>query len=336
MPCSATKMCPASTTINLRPSKRQGGLALVIVIWILSLLSLMAGSFALSMRRESSVASAVKNNAQAQALAESGLSIAALMLQNPDPEQRWQADGSIYRISGEEHELRIQILAESGKVDLNAAEENLLLALLNAVSADEKQRQQLLDAIIDWRDADDEPRPHGAEKKQYRQAGLPYQPANQAFQSLEELQLVQGITPEIFAQLQPWITIYSGQPQLNLKAAAPELLQMVNAEMRDRNVHDVYLENRLADQSGARDPGSEQSDTAMTDQNQTYTVMVQAQFEDRATAALEVVCKLQNLDAGQPPLQILDWKHGQQGLALFDPAKESQLITVQDEFTSDH
>jgi type II secretory pathway component PulK len=75
-----------NSMLRAQAANRQRGLALVIVIWILTLLSLMAGSFALSMRRESSVAGALKNNAQAQALAETGLSIAQFMLQQTDPD----------------------------------------------------------------------------------------------------------------------------------------------------------------------------------------------------------------------------------------------------------
>jgi general secretion pathway protein K len=323
--------------INPPPHSRQRGFALVIVIWILTLLSLMAGSFALSMRRESSVAGALKNNAQAQALAETGLSIAQFMLQNPDPEQRWLADGTLYRIARSDSEIRIRILAESGKVDINTAEEPLLQAVINSIIDDSKQQQQLLDALMDWRDADDEPRPQGAEKKQYRQAGLAYQPSNRPFQALEELQLVQGFTANIFERLQPWITIYSGAPQLNLRVAAPELLQMVGERLKEQNIHDVYLEKRAADTSQTGDNQSDQSDPGLADAPQTYTIVVQTLLEeDEATAAIEAVLKVQNQDPSQAPSQILDWKQGRQVLSLFDPAMESQLITVQDEFTNDH
>ncbi|MGZ0079101.1 general secretion pathway protein GspK [Methylomonas sp. YC3] len=315
---------------------RQRGLALVIVIWILTLLSLMAGSFALSMRRESSVAGALKNNAQALALAETGLNIAQFMLQQADPERRWQADGSIYRIPGNDSEIRIRIIAESGKVDINAAEEPLLKALISSVSDDKKLQQNLLDALLDWRDADDDPRPQGAEKKQYRQAGLAYQPSNQPFQSLEELQLVLGFNAEIFEQLQPWITIYSGQAELNLQRAPSELLEMVGDNLKAQNIHDVYLDKRLSESAAADDSTADQTDPALADEEQTYTIMVQTLLEDQATAAIEAVVRIQNQDPSQAPYQILDWKQGQQVLALFDSAKESQLITVQDEFTNQH
>lgn len=315
---------------------RQHGLALVIVIWILTLLSLMAGSFALSMRRESSVAGALKNNAQAQALAETGLSIAQFMLQHPDPKQRWHVDGSIYRIPTNDAEIRIRILAESGKVDINAAEEPLLKALFNSVSDDEKLQQHLLDTLVDWRDADDEPRPQGAEKKQYRQAGLAYQPSNQPFQSLEELQLVLGFNADIFERLQPWITIYSGQAELNSRLASPEMLQIVGDSLKQQNIHDANLENRLTESTSNDDDNAEQTDPALADEAQTYTIVVQTLLMDQATAAIEAVLRIQNQDPNQAPYQILDWKQGQQVLALFDSAKESQLITVQDEFTNDH
>lgn len=333
-------MRPAPKNNNVRfntPAHfQQRGLALVIVIWILTLLSLMAGSFALSMRRESSVASALKNNAQALALAETGLGIAQFMLQHPDTEQRWQADGSLYRIPRNDSEIRIRILAESGKVDINSAEEPLLRAIINATTDDSKRQQQLLDALLDWRDADDEPRSRGAENKQYRQAGLAYQPSNLPFQSLEELQLVLGFDAEIFERMQPWITVYSGQANLNLRLAAPELLRMVGDSLKEQNIHDVYLEKRLAGTDAGNDVKGEQTDAALADQDQTYTIMVQTLLEDQATAALEVVLKIQNQNSNQPPYQILDWKQGQQVLSLFDPSEASQLITVQDEFTNNH
>lgn len=317
-----------------RLTQRQSGLALVIVIWILTLLSVMAGSFALTMRRETSVSAALTGNARALALAESGLNLAALMLRQPDEEQRWLGDGSIYRLAGSVSELRIRIIAESGKVDINAAGEELLTAVLSYATADENRRQRLLDAIIDWRDADDEPRPEGAEKKQYRQAGKPYQPNNAPFQSLEELQLVLGIDDELFERMRPWITIYSGQAEPNKSLAPPELLSIIDDRLKKQNIHDVYLERRLAKQTGDSRLDGDQTDTGLADQEQTFTIICETLLADQATASLAAVVKFENQDTSQAPYRILDWQQGRQESSLFDPEKESQLITVQDEFTN--
>ncbi len=94
---------------------RQEGFALVLVLWVLSLLTIMAGSFALSMRREAAIVTGSSNNAQAMAVAESGLAIAELMLMNPDQQQRWRTDGSIYQIDYADSKVRIRLLSEAGK-----------------------------------------------------------------------------------------------------------------------------------------------------------------------------------------------------------------------------
>lgn len=319
-----------------RIPRRQTGLALVIVIWILTLLSVMAGSFALTMRRESSVSAALTGNARALALAESGLNLAASMLRQPEPEQRWQADGSIYRLAGSESELRIRIMAESGKVDINAAGEELLTAVLSYATADENRQQQLLDAIIDWRDADDEPRPEGAEKKQYRQAGRPYPPGNAPFQSLEELQLVLGMDDELFERIRPWLTVYSGQAEPNKDLAPPELLSVIDARLKKQNIHDVYLERRLAKQTGDSRLDGDQADAGLADQEQTFTIICETLLADQAAASLSAVVKFENQDTSQAPYRVLDWQQGRQESSLFDPEKEPQLITVQDEFTNNY
>lgn len=315
---------------------RQSGLALVIVIWILTLLSIMAGSFALSMRRESSVSHALKNNAKALALAEAGLNFAAYKLQLSNPDEAWTADGSIYQLRLATGENRIRIFAETGKVDINTTEEPQLKAIMAALTDNHKEQEQLLDAIIDWRDEDDEPRTSGAEQKQYKQAGLGYQPTNKPFQSLDELQMVLGISAERFNRMLPWITIYSGQSEVDLDMASRELLQILNEGLQERNTHDVYLEKRLAAKnSDHQEEDTDTPDTESADQNQIYTIMVQTLLEDQATAYLEAVVKLQNQDPSESPLQILDWKQTPPSQSLFDATMESLLIPVQDEFTND-
>ena len=59
---------------------QQQGMALILVLWVLTLLTIMAGSFTLSMRREASVISSIRDRAQATAIAEAGVVIAQIML----------------------------------------------------------------------------------------------------------------------------------------------------------------------------------------------------------------------------------------------------------------
>jgi general secretion pathway protein K len=314
--------------------KSRNGFALVIVIWILTLLSLMAGSFALSMRRESSVTTALKNNAQALALAESGIGLAQYMLKHADVERRWKGNGSVYSlVRPDGGEIRIRIVSEAGKVDINAASQAQLSAVIKAVTDDSFQQQHLLNCILDWRDEDDEPRTHGAEKKQYRSAGLAYGPSNKPFQTLEELQLVQGFDEAIFTRIQPWITVYSGLGEVDLRVATPEVLQVMGEDLDNKNVHDAGLEKQLA---ASNQSSEDQNDGgAGNDENQTYTISIDVQMDDEAFASLEAVIKMQGQDNGEAPQQVLDWKPNQLTPSLFANDMESRLITVEDEFTND-
>lgn len=57
------------------------------------------------------------------------------------------------------------------------------------------------DAILDWLDMDDEPRPEGAESDFYEGLETPYACKNGPMESIEELLLIAGITPEIYFDL---------------------------------------------------------------------------------------------------------------------------------------
>jgi hypothetical protein len=57
--------------------------------------------------------------------------------------------------------------------------------------------EQIVDAILDWRDADSTQGANGAESAYYNGLTPPYNCKNQPFETLEELLYVRGITPEI-------------------------------------------------------------------------------------------------------------------------------------------
>jgi type II secretory pathway component PulK len=56
---------------------------------------------------------------------------------------------------------------------------------------------QVADSILDWIDADDEPRPFGAESSYYSSLPQPYEAANRRLKSLDELLKVRGVTKQM-------------------------------------------------------------------------------------------------------------------------------------------
>jgi type II secretory pathway component PulK len=56
---------------------------------------------------------------------------------------------------------------------------------------------EIADAILDWLDADDQPREYGAEAEYYSSLPTPYAPKNGPLDTVEELLLVRGVTPAL-------------------------------------------------------------------------------------------------------------------------------------------
>ena len=302
---------------------------MVLVLWVLSLLIIMAGSFALSMRREAALISVLKNNAHAKAIAESGISLAEMMLLSPDPSKVWRADGSIYEIRASDAIIRIRLQSEAGKIDINKADQAVLQSLMALAPVDSEQQGKLVDAILDWRDADNLVRIDGAEKEEYQEAGLNYEPRNKPFESTEELQLVLGMNKKVLAWLDPLVTIYSNQPRINYQVASKEVLQAMPG--LDAGIIDSFVimrmesaKNNLPAPAFPLNTGS--SNTA--GQNDILTLISEAIVDDESRAMLSVVITKSNSNENMP-FQILKWQPVTRNNASLFTAIMSELLVKQ-------
>jgi general secretion pathway protein K len=206
-------------------SFRQQGMALVLVLWVVSLMTIMAGSFALSTHREAGILSHAHERAKAMALAEGGVNYAMMMLSLPDPKKRWRADGTPYVWQvAEDARVHISILDEGGKIDLNAAQEQTLKTVLGLALRNEELAARLTDTIMDWRDPDDLKRNQGAEAEDYQASKRQALPQNRNFLILDELRGVMGMTPELYRKLEGWFTLYTGTDGLNPAMASRDIL----------------------------------------------------------------------------------------------------------------
>lgn len=205
-------------------SHRQRGMALVIVLWVLSLMTIMAGSFALSTQRETAVLHHAHERARALALAEGAVYYAMLMLNLPDQTLRWKADGRPYSWDPKGTKIRVRIQDESGKIDINVAQETTLKSAFRLIGLGDDQATAVTDAILDWRDADDIKRPNGAELPEYEARKMNSPPQNRQFLVMDEVQGIIGISPELFKKIQTWFTLYSGIDGLDPSKASEELL----------------------------------------------------------------------------------------------------------------
>lgn len=200
---------------HAHPRASQRGIAFVIVLWVLALLAVLLGSFALLARTENLQARHLFDSTRALYAAEAGVSRAIYELMQPNPETRWLPDGRTYAFTFDEAGIEVSITDESGKIDINAADVATLDQMFQSLGIDPLDSARLADAILDWRDPDDLTMPNGAEDPDYEAAGLAYGAADAPFTTVTELQQVLGMTYELFQKVEPGVTVYTGQGQPN-------------------------------------------------------------------------------------------------------------------------
>lgn len=223
-------------------------MALVIVLWMMALLTLLAAGFSRMTRTEIVVVSQQAEQARARAMAEAGVWLAIHDLLGVEVDRDWLCDGREYVFPWHDGALRLRLQDEAGRIDINTARAELLQGLLQSNGVDEITANNLLQAIMDWRDRDSERRIAGAEDADYRRSGLAYDAKDGPFNSVTELRRVLGMNDEIFTAIEPALTVYSHQPGINPALAPRAVLQAIPG-LNEAGVTELIAarENGIAD-----------------------------------------------------------------------------------------
>lgn len=232
--------------------RSQKGIALLVTLWLLVILTVMALSFSLLVRTESHATLAFKEGVENKFLAEAGIQrgIAEIIYRNANRNQSIilegkeavSVDGTPYTGRVGDGWYRIRITGESGKIDLNAltdASGVVLNNLLVSMGVTKEEADSIVDSILDWKDADDLHRLHGTESDYYQSLPNPYRAKNAPFDTVEELALVKGVTPELLygngkqKGLINYVTVYSGSGKLSIDHASREILMAIPGMTED-------------------------------------------------------------------------------------------------------
>lgn len=198
----------------------RGGTALIVVLIVVVMLSLGAYTFSEFMVTEARASSLFGQDAQARMLAESGVELSAAVLGSADNvllDSVYHSPGTfggIQLANGKSQlvgrysvvapvendtsgQLRFGMVDESAKWNLNAlltmglTDDEIVMVLMSVPG----MTDTVCDSILDWLDADPDMREFGAESTFYEGLQPPYAAKNGKFDSLDELLLVQGVTP---------------------------------------------------------------------------------------------------------------------------------------------
>ena len=212
--------------------KSQSGIVLFLVLWVLMLLSVIAGEFCRTMRTEVNVTRNFKEGTQAYYIAVAGLNraiaeiirndVVPVKAESAESEEeeaiKWRINTDIPAVPFGQGQFEVKIENESGKININKAQRGLLKMMLDGFDLEESDKDVIVDSILDWRDKDDLHRLNGAEGDYYLSLPEPYKCKNGDFDLVEELLLVKGVTPEIFyGGLRDMTTVYQDTGATSIK-----------------------------------------------------------------------------------------------------------------------
>nr|WP_242467550.1 type II secretion system protein GspK [Thiocapsa imhoffii] len=186
---------------------------MVLVLWVLTLLTVMALGLTAAQRTETALTENHLSGARFRVVADAAVAFTALHFMMPPPDAMnpdavvWLPNGTAvdWRFAGVD--LRIRVFNESSRIDLNEASPELLSALLTVLGVAEGEAVALAAAMVDWRDEDDLALLHGAEAAEYRQQERAVGPKNAPFMVVEELLQVLGMTPELYWLMAPEVSV---------------------------------------------------------------------------------------------------------------------------------
>lgn len=244
------------------PRSDERGVALLLALLVLALLVALILEFDSEARREYRDAAAFRDNVKATVLTRAAVQAARAVLQqdllkDKQAGQLYDAPTDLWAFPIQKYAigdglLTAQIEDERGKLNLND------LAAGGDPNARKKKVERvkrlfgllqinpdLVDAIVDWVDADDVPEASGAETLYYQSLRPPYRSANAPLQTLREIRLIKGMTPQIVEKLMRYVTVYpqEGESRVNINTADFLILQALDPRITQAVAGDI-IQNR--------------------------------------------------------------------------------------------
>ncbi len=289
--------------------RRQKGIALVIVLWILLLVTISTGAYTLMARMDQLEAHTVISGTRARMAAEAAINLAVLSLRDPDELTRLVPDGRPYEFQVQDVVVEIQVTDERGKVDINAVDETTLTQLFQGHGLEGDNALYLAAAVLDWADVDEMERANGAELPAYASEGLEVGPGNRPFLMIEELLQVLGMPWELFKKIEPALTVFSESGTPDPAYAPLEALLAIP----DMTVEDAlnFIEERQSQDAttgvGATLPNGQ---VAMArGRGLTYSVLAKATLPNGVWDQVEATIRLGGSSTGLP-YKVLRWREG--------------------------
>jgi general secretion pathway protein K len=246
--------------MNLRRGNR--GMALLLVLVIVALLTSLLTDLAFSTMVDMRLTETFRDSTRAYYLAKGGINAGRMILQEDrnkydSRNENWSMGIINYPVG--EGVVTVLIEDQDGKLAINALVDG---NNPQAVMVDRFYRflddldlgaqadpAELTAALIDWLDTGDDPYKEihtdgkslpvsGAENLYYQSLAQPYRCKNGPLETLQELSLIKGFTPEIIKRISPYLAV-NGSLAVNVNTASAEVLMALDLQVSRDVAEDI-------------------------------------------------------------------------------------------------
>jgi general secretion pathway protein K len=295
---------PRGRHAALSPGRNRDGFIVVAVLWMLGALATLASIYAVYVINTATAMGVNDQRVQAEGLMTAALELTTYRLTATDADNRPSRGEFAFRLG--RAAVAVDFRSEAGRIDLNSAPKELLVGLFAGLGAKYSDAEYYAERIIGWRTAQD-PDQRNEETSAYRTAGLAYGPRQGPFAHVGELALVLGLPPFLVERALPFVTVFSGRAEINIVAAAPEVVAAVPGMTPDRLYavlsqvgrgpqNAQFLQRLVGDQSGIT-----------IEAGKTARVAVRMDFDMGHRVRGEAVILLGTSEAGEP-FRVLSWR----------------------------
>ncbi|WP_027367718.1 general secretion pathway protein GspK [Desulfocurvibacter africanus] len=241
-----------STMGRIAYGRAPGGFALVAVLWVTAILAAIATGYATMARLQGQEALHGLTAAKQTYLLQSALAkgehelrkytLNRHLLARKDELESigqktlglWWPRHEAYRIRLEDMNMAVRLVGDTGKLDVNSLDYARWVTLLAACGLeDSAEITAVANSIVDWTDEDTNFSIGGAENDYYQGLDKPYLCKDGPLESIEELLLVKGVTPELYhgtderPGLSDLLDVGGSQDKLDINSASPRAFLMI-------------------------------------------------------------------------------------------------------------
>ena len=250
-----TGMARYPLPVTRHPIHSQRGMVLVLTLVVITILAVLVLELNYLMRVEAEISGNYRDSLKAYYLANSGVNFAYLLLRDDDDLScdHLDEDWALAKppVVMEEGAVIFQIMDECGKININSLltkkgkiddkKKAMLERLFEVLEID----KELVDAVCDWLDKDDELRDFGAEDSHYPELENPYPCKDGPLDTIDELFLLKGFDDEVFygkekerGSLNSYLTIY-GDGKVNINTASLTVLQALHSDIDESLAQEI-------------------------------------------------------------------------------------------------